>query len=124
MRQHKYRAWDKITKQICPVWAIAWKAWDDPITINYVTIETDGTVDLLGIEVELMQFTGLLDKNDKEIYEGDILKTCNNKNAVVDFINGCFVLLGDENRELLCTACSYEEIIGNIHENPELVETK
>ena len=71
------------------------------------------------------QFTGLHDKNDKEIYEGDILENPDHEEAFVveyhegmagyigwgdDKIAGCYLITGDE-----------IEIIGNIHENPELL---
>jgi len=72
------------------------------------------------------QFTGLHDKNGKEIYEGDILENPDYEEAFVveyhegmagyigwgdDKIAGCYLITGDE-----------IEIIGNIHENPELLE--
>lgn len=84
----------------------------------------------------LMQYTGLKDKNGKEIYEGDILKDTNNAIYYVDFIRGCFYLktnyksfphLGWTEWLPMCEidrlAIPVEfEIIGNIYENPELLE--
>ena len=85
-------------------------------------------------EYELMQFTGLLDKKGKDVYEGDIVIGLRDGciefphvKAVVIFEGGCFV----ENyfrRDLrIYTACSYGygnclEVIGNIYENPELLK--
>lgn len=76
------------------------------------------------------QFTGLLDKNEKEIYEGDIVcgKMFYDRDAepekivgTVVFQDGAFQLnIDDMNVEHYFEL----EIIGNIHENPELLEKK
>jgi len=87
-------------------------------------------------EYELMLFTGILDKNDIEIYEGDILKDTDNEIYYVDFIRGCFYLrtnyksfphLGWAEWLPMCEIDrlanpSEFEVIGNIYENPELLE--
>lgn len=71
------------------------------------------------------QFTGLIDKNGKEIYEGDILDF-NDIIAEVRFVRGMFTFL--ENGfldEELCGDCRtdlFAKIIGNIYDNPELLE--
>jgi uncharacterized phage protein (TIGR01671 family) len=79
----------------------------------------------------LMQFTGLKDKNGKEIYEGDIVNLRESERKyVVKFHKGCFKLFHDDPKlndmlwgtieraeELLWTI----EVIGNIYKNPELL---
>ena len=71
----------------------------------------------------LMQFTGLKDKNGKEIYESDICTERNN-NCKISFVNGAFipewVNRGYSNYSLNYH-CSKLEVIGNIYENPELL---
>lgn len=78
------------------------------------------------------QFTGLTDRNGKRIFEGDIIHGAAHwleryKPAVVTFRNGSFGLLwyrGDiEEFNPFTSMCNVEyEIVGNIHDNPELME--
>jgi uncharacterized phage protein (TIGR01671 family) len=88
---------------------------------------------------EYQFFTGLKDKNGKEIYEGDIVAK-DNTQFEIRFINGCFVLsyLPEkgfwldirsalemmEGSDIHYDIISGYEIIGNIHENPQLLDNK
>ena len=86
----------------------------------------------------IMQFTGLHDKNGKEIYEGDILNVGENLVCEIVYVDKNVEDYGDEihcafhakvyihNKTIpldsyLKNNC---EIIGSIHENPELLENK
>ena len=69
---------------------------------------------------EVMQFTGLRDKNGKDIYEGDILDI-GEENIDVKFENGKFVMLGENYADDLCNYNDIE-IIGNIFQNPNLIK--
>lgn len=74
------------------------------------------------------QFTGLLDKNGKEIYEGDILGCPEDNyflNEAVIFAEGCFMVKDDYTTTPMCAVdTQYRTVIGNIHDNPELISDK
>ena len=82
-------------------------------------------------EVEIMQSTGLKDKNGKEIFCGDVLSMFGGSQkssvfwdkegghwAATAQISGC----ADIEDHLLCNLLNTGEIIGNIYENPELLK--
>ena len=74
-----------------------------------------------------MQFTGLIDKHGKEIYEGDIVKRFYNDQGVQIVFNtktGCGFEFSVLTSYIFCKEFSqnYYEVIGNIYENPELLE--
>lgn len=78
--------------------------------------------------ITVMQFTGMKDQNGKVIYEGDILQTCTDKALVVSWSNkyASFVLNrnGWAFSHWFGESCEADDciIIGNIHENPELLK--
>lgn len=78
-----------------------------------------------GQPVILMQFTGLLDKNGKEIFESDIVDVSGSVYSVI-FENGCFQLFDKDSqhgRNPLCLErCKFITVIGSIHENPDLLK--
>lgn len=82
-------------------------------------------------EFPLMQYTGLKDKNGKEIYEGDIVRAddCNPEYEQIEFIEGGFCLTNplikgypmDINSFYPSVGCMLE-VVGNIYENPEFLK--
>lgn len=64
------------------------------------------------------QYTGLVDNNGKQIFEGDILSLRTGRPHVVRFEDGAFIL---EDSAIPMRFAIKFEIIGNIHDNPELL---
>jgi uncharacterized phage protein (TIGR01671 family) len=73
---------------------------------------------------ELMQYTGLKDKNGVEIYEGDIMTADKNSinSYIVKYVNNNFILSNRRNTLSSVLYFKEREVIGNIYENQELLE--
>jgi len=139
MREIKFRAWDNHRKKMCyevdiyceppdTWWTGQWYFSDGQKAECFMSADKNNV---------LMQWTGLLDRLGKEIYEGDILG--GNWGLPILYCDKCKSFTGwyicGETKE--CMNCSGDvswneiveddgkiEIIGNIYENPGLLETK
>jgi uncharacterized phage protein (TIGR01671 family) len=134
MREIKFRAWNNSSKEMeyftshkmglqyrCGEFEVSsgWDSYGNP------TYNEDNNN-----KHEIMEYTGLKDKNGKEIYEGDIYKSSWDTNSIVKWTKkDTREVSGQGGSERVVTA-GYVlgflpdeiEIIGNIHENPELLK--
>jgi uncharacterized phage protein (TIGR01671 family) len=127
MREIKFRAWDKERKDMRQIklmdwsewWVSTGSTWERENGLEYgernsfKNEETDRHI--------LMQYTGLKDKNGKEIYEGDIVEWdekewgAPNREVVI----WDYELLSSRRTDWK----QFCEVIGNIYENPELLQS-
>lgn len=126
MREIKYRVWNKELRKMEIVGAIDWDCHGHVVTCN---TETSKLYRYPPEDILLMQYTGLKDKNGKEIYEGDIilcdslLRRCPHEIIWTELNTGTicgtfgWYLTGVSNPGYGFTG--REEIIGNIYD-PEL----
>lgn len=115
---------------------IKFRVWDS--TPNYELMTASVTLDDIqeGFNISrahgtVMQYTGLKDKNGKEIYEGDICSSLNGKPmGVVMYQAPSFVIKKNKRAktwytfDLMPEENQFQEVIGNIYENPELAPTQ
>ncbi len=131
MSEIKFRAWDKKNRE-----------WNNDVVIwtngNLCTLNIGGDMSLIPEECnerfEIYLFTGLHDKNGKEIYAGDLFdygygrigqvvfeKRAWRGKIVLGLINGKLELTPDNEANFFINPSDYT-VIGNIYENPELLK--
>lgn len=140
MREIKFRAWDKEEGTMLSDISLLDDTWD--MMNEFFKYKKD--------ELHFMQYTGLKDKNGKEIYEGDVLQLVDeigeHVRVICEFGNRRITSFSGTEIDVQCfyfktvktnwktnpVANNYKgmhdleiiEVIGNIYEHPELVDTK
>lgn len=119
MREIKFRAWNPFKQKMMIAYPL--ESWFSACA-EYQTNPYDKEPDII-----MLQFTGLTDKNGKEVYEGDILQWRNYR-GVVEYKQGvCQFMIHDEPSSQYPERGwrlidKHNEIIGNLYENPELIK--
>ena len=118
MREIKFRAYDNLLK-------IMFSNKDIKLHNGDIFLGDEGEYERIE-DCELMQYTGLLDKQGVEIYEGDIIENSIGEKYYVYFDIGCFFIhnIGHatDYHDISMYKCnSFGSVIGNIHENEELL---
>ncbi len=124
MREIKFRAWDNFFKQMY------YFDFENNIEVrsgHLWIVHEEGAISSKSPSIKIMQYTGLKDRNDKEIYVGDLV-------AVADYANweGLYKIIWDEKNLMYMLEdaygdkekmCEFEHYLikGNIYENPELL---
>lgn len=116
-REIRFRAWNEVSEKMLN--------WNEFLNTNmkntFISPESTGLI--------LMQYTGLHDKNGKEIYEGDVVKIKYRDEDIGKVIyehNGFSIDVTNMNKNYgrVSFVNNFMEVIGNIYDNPELLGGK
>ena len=130
---------DKVVEIKLRVWDSFGERYEDFKALRMQSRTVNGVIDQTGFEeglgnrYTLERYTGLTDKELKEIYEGDIVQlwhegydwtgeeATTDVTSVVKFVNGSFWI---ENEPMYAYPADDLKVLGNIHENADLLEGK
>jgi|LSQX01.2.fsa_nt_gb uncharacterized phage protein (TIGR01671 family) len=126
MREIKFRAWDKLNYRFLSMPLVGIDFEND--CVNSYEIEQIADTEYKMVQnvcysYELMQCTGLLDKQGVEIFEGDIV-SCQNKVGQVKYEKSMFIVDFIKAKGHLFSISDECIVVGNIYEHKELLNTK
>ncbi|MDJ8959746.1 YopX family protein [Clostridium perfringens] len=132
-RDIKFKGWDSVNEVMLPVESINFR--EGYVSLNEGDNSLTDTLEM----IELIQYTGLKDKNGKEVYEGDIIESPLWEAEPYEIVFKDYAFKARDIRKKimygsdlffdiddLLSGCVGEtfEVIGNIYENPELLRGK
>ncbi|MEC0232685.1 YopX family protein [Paenibacillus alba] len=112
--RYKFKFWHKEEKQFISIWSRGWRFEPENGQIYASGMNVTERVDIV-------QWTGLTDRNGKEIYEGDIM-TAHGLNGIVKWIDAGWRVEWKTYDSYLLQV-RHGEVIGNIYENLELIDS-
>jgi uncharacterized phage protein (TIGR01671 family) len=138
-REIKFRAWDKGHNKMS--YKVNLYSLNSRGEIDKCQIDNKQIMNRVGLDCEIMQFTGLSDKYGKYIYEGDIVSHNHRLHEVVINFNGYYLqryklwngefkpafqysmsLITKPSKDRFGGKVDSAEVVGNIYENPELLK--
>lgn len=126
-REFKFRFWNRIAHRFQPASRYAIDGDGDLVAYDYEMGAYNDAVSFSKTCIAAQQWTGCIDKNEKQIYEGDIVRAYSehysNENyiAVVIFDESFFIAKLNDNDTRGVWSGEDIEVIGNIFENTELL---
>lgn len=136
MREIKFRAWNKALKKMS--YKVNLYALGKDGYIDRAQLDNENCMRTIGLDCEVMESTGIFDKNKKVIYDGDVLldtlttvRLCvrfgHNRSGAytgwyVEYLNIDRDNFGTINGDYNTSTNSQLEVIGNIYESPELLK--
>lgn len=132
-RDIKFKGWDSVNEVMLPVESINFR--EGYVSLNEGDNSLTDTLEM----IELIQYTGLKDKNGKEVYEGDIIESPLWEDEPYEIVFKDYAFKVRDIRKKIMygsdlffdiddslSGCVGEtfEVIGNIYENPELLRGK
>lgn len=124
MREIKFRVYDKGRKQWVHDTDHAISLFGEYVIFGEILRRPDDSIVSLDElnDLDAMQYTGLKDRNGREIYEGDVVESSGLKFSItVEDFHGYRFMFGKD--QMNKATAVYGEVIGNIYENPELCLT-